>query len=103
MPRVIASCRGCEEGGTPFESRRKENPPQKEKIAHNTEQRISQHTRWHDDNAETITFGQFYRENYPKQYREWHTGQWERDIAFRDSLRRDLSHDRLKRLYEIGE
>lgn len=67
------------------------------------EQRISQLDRWYDDNAEAISFGQFYRENYPKQYREWHTGQWQRDIVVRDSLRRAYSLDRLKRLYESEE
>lgn len=64
------------------------------------EQRISQLDRWYDDNAEAISFGQFYRENYPKQYRQWHNGQWQQDIAYRDSLRRAHSLDRLKRLYE---
>lgn len=64
------------------------------------EQRISQLDRWYDDNAEAISFGQFYRENYPKQYRQWHNGQWQQDIAYRDSLRRAYSLDRLKRLYE---
>lgn len=67
------------------------------------EQRISQLDRWYDDNAEAISFGQFYRENYPKQYRQWHTGQWQRDIVVRDSLRRAHSLDRLKRLYEAEE
>lgn len=67
------------------------------------EQRISQLDRWYDDNAEAISFGQFYRENYPKQYREWHTGQWQRDIAVRDSLRRAHSLDRFRRLYESEE
>lgn len=64
------------------------------------EQRISQLDRWYDNNAEAISFGQFYRENYPKQYRQWHNGQWQQDIAYRDSLRRAHSLDRLKRLYE---
>ena len=64
------------------------------------EQRISQLDRWYDDNAEAISFGQFYRENYPKQYRQWHNGQWQQDIVVRDSLRRAYSLDRLKRLYE---
>lgn len=64
------------------------------------EQRIIQLDRWYDDNAEAISFGQFYRENYPKQYRQWHNGQWQQDIAYRDSLRRAYSLDRLKRLYE---
>ena len=64
------------------------------------EQRISQLDRWYDDNAEALSFGQFYRENYPKQYRQWHNGQWQRDIVVRDSLRRAYSLDRLKRLYE---
>lgn len=67
------------------------------------EQRISQLDRWYDDNAEAISFGQFYRENYPKQYRQWHNGQWQRDIVVRDSLRRAHSLDRLKRLYEAEE
>ena len=52
------------------------------------EQRISQLERWYEDNADAVAFGQFYRENYPKQYRQWHTGQWQQDIAYRDSLRR---------------
>ena len=67
------------------------------------EQRISQLDRWYDDNAEAISFGQFYRENYPKQYRQWHNGQWQRDIVVRDSLRRAYSLDRLKRPYEAEE
>lgn len=64
------------------------------------EQRIGQLDRWYEDNADAIAFGQFYRENYPKQYRQWHTGQWQQDIAYRDSLRRAHSLDRLRRLYE---
>ena len=67
------------------------------------EQRISQLERWYEDNADAVAFGQFYRENYPKQYRQWHTGQWQHDIAYRDSLRRAHSLDRLKRLYEAEE
>lgn len=64
------------------------------------EQRISQLERWYEDNADAVAFGQFYRENYPKQYRQWHTGQWQHDIAYRDSLRRAHSLDRLRRLYK---
>ena len=64
------------------------------------EQRISQLERWYEDNADAIAFGQFYRENYPKQYRQWHTGQWQQDIAYRDSLRRAHSLDCLRSLYE---
>ena len=64
------------------------------------EQRISQLERWYEDNADAVAFGQFYRENYPKQYRQWHTGQWQHDIAYRDSLRRAHSLDRLRRLYQ---
>lgn len=67
------------------------------------EQRIGQLERWYEDNADAIAFGQFYRENYPKQYRQWHTGQWQQDIAYRDSLRRAHSIDRLKRRYEYGD
>ena len=64
------------------------------------EQRISQLERWYEDNADAVAFGQFYRENYPKQYRQWHTGHWQQDIAYRDSLRRAHSLDRLRRLYQ---
>lgn len=64
------------------------------------EQRIEQLDRWYDENAAAISFGQFYRENYPKQYRQWHNGQWQQDIAYRDSLRRAHSLDRLKRQYQ---
>ena len=67
------------------------------------EQRISQLERWYEDNADAVAFGQFYRENYPKQYRQWHTGQWQHDIAYRDSLRRAHSLDRLRHLYESEE
>ncbi len=67
------------------------------------EQRISQLERWYEDNADAVAFGQFYRENYPKQYRQWHTGQWQQDIAYRDSLRRAHSLDRLRRLYETPQ
>ncbi len=63
------------------------------------EQRISQLDAWYEENADAIAFGQFYRENYPKQYHQWHNGQWQQDIAYRDSLRRAHSLDRLKRLY----
>ncbi len=64
------------------------------------EQRINQLDRWHHENAEAISFGQFYRENYPKKYREWQTGRWQQDIAYRDSLIRTHSLDCLKQLYE---
>lgn len=67
---------------------------------HEYEHRISQLETWYEDNADAIAFGQFYRENFPKQYRQWHTGQWQQDIAYRDSLRRAHSLDRLKRIYE---
>lgn len=67
------------------------------------EQRISQLENWYKENADAIAFGRFYRENYPKQYRQWHTGQWQQDIAYRDSLRRAHSLDRLKRLYRSEE
>ncbi len=70
---------------------------------HEYEQRISQLETWYEDNADAIAFGQFYRENFPKQYRQWYTGQWQQDIAYRDSLRRAHSLDRLKRLYENGD
>ncbi|MDE6648930.1 MAG: hypothetical protein K2K45_03270 [Muribaculaceae bacterium] len=67
---------------------------------HKYEQRIEELDRWHQENAEAIFFGQFYRENYPKKYREWQTGHWQHDIAFRDSLIRSHSLDRLKYLHE---
>ncbi len=67
------------------------------------EQRIGQLDRWYEDNSDAIAFGQFYRENYPKQYSQWHTGQWQHDIAYRDSLRRAHSLDRLRHLYESEE
>lgn len=67
---------------------------------HEYEQLIYELDRWHQDNAEAISFGQFYRENYPKKYREWQTGRWQQDIAYRDSLIHAHSLDRLKRLYE---
>lgn len=40
----------------------------------NYENRIEQLDRWYEDNAEAVAFGQFYRENFPKQYRDWQTG-----------------------------
>lgn len=67
---------------------------------HYYEQRIKKLDRWHQENAEAISFGQFYRENYPKKYHEWQTGCWQQDIAFRDSVIRAHSLDRLKRLHE---
>ena len=67
---------------------------------HKYEQRITELDRWHQENAEAISFGQFYRENYPKKYREWQTGLWQQDIAYRDSLIRAHSLDRLKHLHE---
>jgi len=67
------------------------------------EQRIGQLDRWYEDNSDAIAFGQFYRENYPKQYSQWHTGQWQHDIAYRDSLSRAHSLDRLRHLYESEE
>ena len=67
---------------------------------HKYEQRIEELDRWHQEKAEAISFGQFYRENYPKKYREWQTGYWRQDIAYRDSLIRTHSLDRLKHLYE---
>lgn len=67
---------------------------------HEYEQHINQLDRWHQDNAEAISFGQFYRENYPKKYSEWQTGRWQQDIAYRDSLIHAHSLKRLKYLYE---
>ena len=67
---------------------------------HEYEQRIKELDRWHQENAEAISFGQFYRENYPKKYREWQSGRWQHDIAYRDSLIRTHSLNRLKRLDE---
>ena len=67
---------------------------------HKYEQRSTELDRWHQENAEAISFGQFYRENYPKKYREWQTGRWQHDIAYRDSLIRTHSLDRLKYLHE---
>ncbi|MDE6443714.1 MAG: hypothetical protein K2K64_04750 [Muribaculaceae bacterium] len=67
---------------------------------HKYEQRINELDRWHQENVEAISFGQFYRENYPKKYREWQTGRWQQDIAYRDSLIRAHSLDRLKHLHE---
>lgn len=67
---------------------------------HEYEQRIKELDRWHQENIEAISFGQFYRENYPKKYREWQSGRWQQDIAYRDSLIRAHSLDRLKRLHE---
>ncbi len=70
---------------------------------HDYENRIKQLDRWYEDNAEAIAFGQFYRENFPKQYRDWQTGRWQQDIAYRDSLRHAHSLTRLKRLYSPAE
>ena len=70
---------------------------------HDYENRIEQLDRWYEDNAEAIAFGQFYRENFPKQYRDWQTGRWQQDIAYRDSLRHAHSITRLKRLYSPAE
>ena len=67
------------------------------------ENRIGQLDRWYEDNAEAIVFGQFYRENFPKQYRDWQTGRWQQDIAYRDSIRHTHSLSRLKRLYSPAE
>ncbi|WP_302609535.1 hypothetical protein [uncultured Bacteroides sp.] len=67
---------------------------------HEYEHRIKELDRWHQENADVISFGQFYRENYPKKYREWQIGRWQQDIAYRDSLIRAHSLDRLKRLNE---
>ncbi len=70
---------------------------------HDYENRIEQLDRWYEDNDEAIAFGQFYRENFPKQYRDWQTGRWQQDIAYRDSLRHAHSITRLKRLYSPAE
>ncbi len=67
------------------------------------EHRINQLDTWYEENADAIAFSRFYRENYAKQYREWHTGHWQQSIAYRDSLRRAHSLDRLKRLYDPDE
>ena len=55
---------------------------------------------WYEYNAEAIAFAQFYRENFPMQYRDWQTGRWQQDIAYRDSLRHAHYLSRLKR--QIG-
>lgn len=67
---------------------------------HDYEQCIMELDHWYQENIEAISFGQFYRENYPKKYREWQIGRWQQDIAYRDSLTRAHSLDRLKRLNE---
>lgn len=67
------------------------------------ENRIEQLDRWYENNTEAIAFGQFYRENFPKQYRDWQTGRWQHDIAYRDSLRHAHSFTHLKRLYTPAE
>ena len=67
------------------------------------ENRIEHLDHWYEDNADAIAFGQFYRENFPKQYRDWQTGRWQHDIAYRDSLRHAHSLNRLKRLYSPAE
>lgn len=67
---------------------------------HKYEQRFTELDRWHQENVEAISFGKFYRENYPKKHREWQTGRWQQDIAYRDSLIRAHSLDRLKHLHE---
>ncbi|WP_347294321.1 hypothetical protein [uncultured Duncaniella sp.] len=46
------------------------------------ENRIEQLNRWYEDNAEAIAFGQFYRENFPKQYRDWQTSHWHNCISY---------------------
>ncbi|MBD5370651.1 MAG: hypothetical protein HDR80_05810 [Bacteroides sp.] len=43
---------------------------------HKYEQRINELDSWQQENAEAISFGQFYRENYPEKYREWQPGRW---------------------------
>lgn len=70
---------------------------------HYYEQLIQELDRWHQENVEAISFGQFYRENYHKKYREWQTGRWQQDIAYRDSLIRAHSLHRLKCLHEFQE
>lgn len=70
---------------------------------HDYENRIEQLDRWYENNAEAVAFGQFYRENFPKQYCDWQTGRWQQDIAYRDSLRHTHSPTRLKRLYSPAE
>lgn len=64
---------------------------------HHYEQLLKELDRWHQENTEAISFGHFYHENYPKKYREWQTGRWQHDIAYRDSLIRTHSFDRTKR------
>ena len=77
--------------------------PDKKDIANLAElvSRIEQLDHWYEDNAEAVAFGQFYRENFTKQYRDWQTGRWQQDIDYRDSLRHSLS--RLKRLYSPAD
>ena len=67
---------------------------------HKYEQRINELDSWQQENAEAISFGQFYRENYPEKYREWQPGRCQHDIAFRDSIIHAHSLERLKRLHE---
>lgn len=67
------------------------------------ENHIGQLDRWYEDNAEAIAFGHFYCENFPKQYRDWQTGRWQQDIAYRDSLRHAHSLSCLKRIYSPAE
>lgn len=69
----------------------------------NYENHNEQLDRWYEDNAEAVAFGHFYRKNFPKQYRDWQTGRWQQDIAYRDSLRHTPTLSRLKRIYTPAE
>lgn len=60
------------------------------------EHRLDVLRRWEQDNTEAMAFGHFYRENYPRKYREWQTGRWQQDIDYRDSLIRAYNINQLK-------
>lgn len=51
------------------------------------EAKANYYQQWYDDNAEKMAMGQFIYEQYPNAYKEWRSGKWARDVAYRDSIK----------------
>lgn len=62
------------------------------------EAKIEAVDQYHRENAEAVTFTNFYRENYPKDYRKWRTGDWQKELALRDSILHAAKMQQLRKL-----
>ena len=62
------------------------------------EAKIEAVDQYHRENADAVIFTDFYRENYPKDYRKWRTGDWQKELALRDSILHEARMQPLRKL-----